>query len=200
MIYVYFLTEKQELQKPSCYSSRFRKIGSQVISDRTYNVKSIAKASMGSRAVLDCTQPRDDANQLTLSLSPDAANGALYNVKMKVLSRQQQESVLPVDFPMKMSKVENGMNESTELNKKGLYTAETTRQDIRLDTSDPRVSSQVRDIETITVFDISGDNFDVIDSWQRTSSYLTRSSLQYVDAKGRPIDVRCYHVKYRRTS
>ena len=155
---------------------------------------------MGSRAVLDCVQLGDDVNQLTLSLSPDAANGAIYNVKMKVLSRQQQESALPIEFPIRMSKVENFMNESVESKRKGLYTAETTRQDVRLDTSDPRVSSQVRVIETITVFDVTGDNFDVIDSWQRTSSYLTRSSLEYVDAKGRPIDVRCYHVKYRRRS
>lgn len=126
-----------------------------------------------------------------MSISPQSAGGGIYTVSLNTLARSQQTSVLPayaerafhIDIP----------HDAAFESAKALMTCESVRQEVRLDTEDLRAMPQIKQIETVTIFVRNGDE---ITSLQRTSSYLTRSSLQYVDARGRPVDVRWYRVRY----
>lgn len=200
----------QELNHVLEYNSRFIRVGKRVISDRPFNVKTISEASMGSSSVLECSQPADSPDRLTAVIRPSDAGGSVFVVTIKALARQQQEGPLPraVGEGAESDEVSvfNGHssaakeNTDSEENGLGLYTSEMVRQEVRLDTEDLRVMPMIREVETTTLFVAKPRNGDVIEAWQKTSSYLTRSSSQYVDARGGPVDVRWYQVKYFRQS
>lgn len=190
------------------YPTRFIKVGKRVISDRPFNVKAIAEASMGSSSVLDCIQPGNTPNQLTTVIRPRESGGGIFQVKIKALARQQQEGPLvkavgegvaetggPVLSKEGAVSSVLGPQDSTGV---GLYTSEMVRQEVRLDTDDLRAVPLIREIETTTLFVVKEKDDNCIQAWQKTSSYLTRSNLQYVDTRGRPVDVRWYQLKYTR--
>lgn len=161
---------------------------------------------MGTSSVLDCFQPGDNPNRLTAIVRPNEAGGGVFIVTLKALARQQQEGPLPravgegveaevrTTFDTEPSEAKRASDEIGF----GLYTSEMVRQEVRLDTEDLRVTPMIREVETTTLFVTKPKNENVIEAWQKTSSYLTRSSLLYADARGRPVDVRWYQLKYYR--
>jgi len=154
---------------------------------------------MGPTSILEISQPKESPNRLTSTIRPDEANGATFIVSIKSLARQQQESIigrLGEDFDANANAIFAG-GVVGGAGKLGLYTSETVRQEVRLDTEDLRAMPLERDVETTTLFLLGGGRNEV-EAVQRTSSYFTWSNMQYDDARGRPFDVRYYHVKYTR--
>lgn len=180
------------------YPTRFIRVGDHVVSDRSFNVKAIAEASMGEKTVLDCRQPGNSPNLLTTTLRPNGAMGGVFVVNLKAISRDSQVSSLPktVVESLDFSKYTPILSQAEE--QQGFYTSEMVRQEIRQDTSDLRTVSKVKEIETTTIFITRPDDRNHILAWQKTSTYLPKSDLQYVDAKGRPVDVRWYELSYNR--
>lgn len=185
------------------YLSRFVKLRGQVISDRGYNVKSIAEASMGTSSVLYCSDTSGNPNSISLSVRPNAADGEVYGVKMKILSRFEEINELP--YVLGRAARPNGSDilsfdadHMASKHEEALLTSETVRQEIRLNTEDLRISPIVKEIETSTIFRLEPVDKNSIVAWQRTCTYLTRSDDHYVDAKGRPVDLRWYNVQYSR--
>lgn len=186
------------MNRPVYYPSRFVRFGGRVVSDRAFNVKTIAEATMGSRCVLDCRTVGKGVNYLTTTVRPNGGAAGVFVVNMKTLFRQAQKGPLSKAMVEKFHP-DNGMSAMDE-GAEGLFTSEMVRQEVRLDTSDMKVMPMIREVETVTLFMLREGTRDRISAWQKTSSYLTRSDLKYVDAKGRPVDVRWYQLKYWRRS
>lgn len=185
------------------YDSRFIRSMGNVIADRAFNVASIARAAMGPYSVLDCETKGNRVDQLQLTLKPGGPDGSVFAVDLKTIGRMQQTDYVPrnMEAAFKIreeatwtdidAKVQHAAGE-------GLYTTETVRQEVRLDTDDLRIQPSIKHVETTTIFLWDDDTQDNFRAWQKTSTYLTRSNLQYVDARGRAVDVRWYQVHYSR--
>lgn len=192
----------QQVGKVLKYESRFIQFDGHVVCDRPFNVTAISRSTMGPYSVLDCDLVGDSPNYLKMSIRPSGGNGSIFFVGIKTIARQQQTSELP---PNLGNEFDGGSFEQREYLKgdldnctMGLFTSETVRQEIQLDTENLRIQPLIKHVETTTVFLDQPGNFDTITAWQKTSIYLTRSSLKYVDARGKPIDVRWYRVRYSR--
>lgn len=140
-----------------------------------------------------------------MSVRPNEAEGSVYDVKLKVLSRQQDEALMPKVLGRGVCPDGSDvyqLNESEMVgfgdNKHALYTTETVRQVIQLSTNDLRVLPIMKDIETTSVFVLNSEKPDSITGWQRTCTYLVKSDAKYIDARGRPVDVRWYEIQYSR--
>lgn len=195
----------QEINKTLKYTSRFIRSGKNVVADRTFNVKTIAEATMGPQSVLECSQPGNSPNRLAATLRPSGTGDSVFLVSMKALARQQQEGPIPgaigdPDVRPAFIADPTSTESSTiaDVDGMGLYTSEMVRQEVRPETQDLRVSPSIKEVETTTLFITKPMDENCIEAWQKTSSYLTRSNLQYVDAHGRPTDVRWYKLKYYR--
>lgn len=174
-----------------------------VIADRAFNVASIARAAMGPYSVLECETKGSRVDELQLTLKPGGAEGSVFAVDLKTIGRTQQTNYVPRNieavFKIREEATWTDMEGKVQdVPREGLYTCETTRQEIRLDTDDLRVQPSIKHVETTTVFLWDDDTEDHFRAWQKTSTYLTRSNLQYVDARGRAVDVRWYQVEYSR--
>lgn len=168
-------------------------------------MQAIAEASMGPQSVLNCTLAGNSPNRLTTTIRPNGADGEVFLVTMKALARQQQEGPLPgvigdadVRPAFMAEPAETESSTIANVDGKGLYTSEMVVQEVRRETEDLRVMPLIKEIETTTLFITKPMDENCIEAWQKTSSYLTRSSLQYVDAHGHPVDVRWYKLKYYR--
>lgn len=160
---------------------------------------------MGPRSVLECTLPGNSPNRLTTTIRPNGADGKVFLVSMKALARQQQEGPLPGVIgdpdvrPAFMGEpTETESSTIANVDGEGLYTSEMVLQEVRPETEDQRMMPLIKEIETTTLFITKPKDENCIEAWQKTSSYLTRSSLQYVDAREHPVDVRWYKMMYYR--
>ena len=195
----------QEVNNTVKYRSRFVRIGKHVVADRLFNVRAIAEATMGPQSVLDCDLPTNTPNRVFAAIRPNGADGGVFLVSMKALARQQQEGPLPnvIGDPDVMptfmpEPLTTGPSAVADVEGFGLYTSEMVRQEVRPDTEDLRVAPSIKEVETTTLFITKATDGNHVEAWQKTSSYLTRSNLQYVDTHGRPTDVRLYKLKYTR--
>lgn len=167
-----------------------------MISDRSYNVKAIAEATMGRQCVLDCRLVGNDVNFMTATIRPHEGSAGIFVVNLRTLFRQVQKGPLQKEV-VEGYHIDGGVS-SMEHDLEGFYTSEMVRQEVQLDKSDLRAVPMIREVETTTLFTMNEGIQDQISAWQKTCSYLTKSDLKYVDAKGRPVDVRWYQLKYSR--
>lgn len=186
----------QEINQTIFYPTRFVRVDGRVISDRSYNVKAIAEATMGRQSVLDCRLVGKDVNIMTTTIRPYEGSAGVFVVNLRTLFRQVQKG------PFQKAIVEGlGADNAVSITGQeleGFYTSEMVRQEIRLDTNDLKVMPMIREVETTTLFVMKDGMQDQLSAWQKTCSYLTKSDLKYVDTKGRPVDVRWYQLKYSR--
>ena len=136
-----------------------------------------------------------------MTLRPNAADGAVFNVDLRVIARQQQTDNIPANLESRFSverSVAGSVNEGDAIFFPGLYTSETMRQEVRPNTDNLRVMPLIKEVETTTVFITDQKDEKVIRGWQKTNVYLSKSDLRYPDARGRPVDVRWYRLKYSR--
>lgn len=140
-----------------------------------------------------------------MSVRPSDAEGSVYDIKLKVISRQQDEAPMPNVLGRAVCPdgsdvyhVNERDTVSSAKNTRALYTTESVRQTIRLSTDDLRVSPIVKDVETTSVFVLDPQEANTIVAWQRTCTYLVKSDARYVEARGRPVDVRWYELQYYR--
>lgn len=177
------------------YNARFIRSPLGVVPDREYNVAAIADAAMGEGSVLDCAA--DSPDVLSATLRPRAAGGNAFVVNARVLFRDLQTGPAPARVGEDESDALADMLWS-EGGREGeaLYASEMIRQTVTLDNGDLRARPLVKDVETTTVvFEPDGGGFNAL---QRTATFLTRDDLRYVDAKGAPVDVRVYVLRYTR--
>ena len=165
---------RDTIGQPLVYKARFLRSGGLVVPDRAYNVACIAEAALGDGSVLSCS---DDGARLSVR----AVDGSVCDVRLLPLARVAMRGMTPTD-------------EGGDV----LYTAELVRQTVNVQLEDLRTQTSVKEVETITVW-LDNSSDDVVQSLQRTATYLPRSDLRYVDAKGRPIDIRWYDVVYQRS-
>lgn len=181
-------TAKNDIGSILVYNSRFSHTDNDnIISDRLYNLKSIATASMGEKSIVDETQrSKDLANNINLIVSPIQSNGAFFDINLKVTDREYKN-------------VDNK-----------LYVLERTRQTIRnvipqTEFSNQRISqpSLQKEIETITSYEKINDN--ALFSKQRTATYLCNLDPRYeklIEKEPRisdtAIDIRYYEITYNR--
>lgn len=206
----------QTINSTLVYKARFVKHGSSVVSDRAYNVQSIAEASMGSGSVLYRTDVEESPHVMEMSIRPNLAAGEIFSVKLHVIARQQETIPFPgvlgrrarsdgSDIHLFDSEDWNGAKavdgDYRNNNKKiALLTSETVRQKVVPKSDDLRVAPQIKEVETTTVFEVNDGEDGLISSWQRTCTYVPKSDLKYIDTKGRPVDVRWYELQYARDS
>jgi hypothetical protein len=155
--------------------------GSAAISDRLYNLESIAIASMGAGAVVDDFQMDSDlANHVRLALSPYASGGALFDIDLYVTQRAS-ESQPPDSFSC----------------------LESVRQVITSRTDANAVPRPPREkiVETVTAYRQLSPSRIV--ARQRTASYLAPRDPRYrLMAAGEPrvqstaVDLREYLIVY----
>ncbi|CAN8070771.1 unnamed protein product [Agarophyton chilense] len=189
------------------YESRFVRSSGYVIADRAFNVTAIARATLGPKSVLQCNTLGNNVNRLAITLRPDESEGSVYDVELKTIARHQQRDKIPINIDAAFrireqsgwEKVEaRDDHEFREGEKEGLYTTEVVRQDVRLSTDDLRIQPLIKHVETSAIYGWDRDRDDCFWAWQKTSTYLTKSNLTYVDARGRPVDVRWYKLFYTR--
>ena len=190
---------KNDLGSILVYNSKFKRIDNNnnnnnnniindlIISDRLYNLKSIAKSSMGEKSIVDETQRSNDlANNMNLIISPLQSNGNFFDINLQVTDREYKN-------------IDNK-----------LYVLERTKQTIRnvmpeTEFSNQRISqpSLQKEIETITSYSIIDDN--TILAKQRTATYLCNLDPRYkklieIEPKisDTAIDIRYYEITYNR--
>lgn len=144
-----------------------------VVADRAFNVEHIAKAAMGETAVLECSARGINNMDVSLGL-----NGGVLAISMETLGR---------DGKM----MEDG---------KRLVAGEFVRQSVRIDGKDGRngLRERVKEVETVCEYLVRNGRDDCFEAVQRTLTFLPRGDLRSVDAKGRAVDVRTYHLVYTR--
>ncbi|KAI0567599.1 hypothetical protein FGB62_1g315 [Gracilaria domingensis] len=166
-----------------------------------------ARATLGPYSVLHCEALGNTANRLAVSSRPDGTDGSVYQVDLRTIARHEQMDKLPMQVESAFRVGEDSVWKNAESRaddwleeepKDGLYTSEVVRQDVRLDTDDMRVQPLIKHVETSAIFTWDDERDDFFSAWQKTSTFLTRTNLMYVDARGRPVDVRWYKVEYSR--
>lgn len=202
--YYYYRYVSQTINSTLVYNARFVKHRNAVVSDRAYNVQAIAEASMGERSVLYRTEREESPYVMQMTIRPNVADGNIFGVKLHVISRQQETLPIPTVIGRRarfdgtdIHVLDTGSRNSNS-NRLALVTSETVHQTVTLKNSDMRTNPQIKDVETITVFELGSENDAVLRSWQRTCTYLPKSDLRYIDTKGRPVDVRWYELQYVR--
>lgn len=187
------------------YGSRFISKDTRVISDRLYNVRTIAESSMGKSSVLYNHAEREAGGtimRMTIRPTfPDAYN--LFDVTLKVIGRiQTGEKMWNLqELPLRLGKSARSDGSDVHMFERpcrGVITSETVRQSVTLKNDDLRIAPQVKIVETLTIFQVDSAEESKLKCWQRTCTYLPKSDLRYVDAKGRPVDLRWYEVEYIR--
>ena len=176
---------------PVVYESRFvRDARGRLISDRPFNIASLAAATMagGPDAIRDL--PRSDQfnpDQVVFRLAPaDAPGGAVYRAELRALARRYEPS--------------SGVLRD-EKGRAVFDFGELTRQQISLP-GDVAAPPSVKDIETINCFTLLRDG--KLEATQRTTTWLVATegyaALRAQAADGRAVDVRTYAVDYDRVA
>lgn len=158
-----------------------------IVADREYNAREIAKAAMGSFSVIDT--PVATPNRYSCLLAPPDGSSNLISVDILAIGRRSAEvaSLSPDKF----------------------ICAEFVRQIVSpVQRSNPNgipVSPlSVKEIETISMYNTV--NKDKIECRQRTATYLVPSQTDPIAfrkwqmSQGQPVDVRCYDVTYTRAT
>lgn len=155
---------------------------------------------MGKSSVLSCGHVRGDVDGIVASVRPNNADGNVYNITARTLSRYEGYHTVPTSLAL--SDGERGaLADALKLagDEQVLYTTETIRQRVVPDNNDLRAMPLIKEIETTTVFlHEHTTNTNSFKTLQRTCTYLPKSDLRYPDARGRPVDVRWYFVEYTR--
>jgi len=180
-----FSIARQDIGNVLKYDCRFLPIdGNAVISDREFNVKSIAKVSMGENSVVDVSSATP--NKFSCLLAPKGAPSLLY-VDLIVLNRRQEKDVDPYKFYC---------SEVVREIAKPVDAAQQQRQQKR--------PSLLKEIETTSVYTYDPKT-DEVHCTQRTAAFLLPSDQNEMAMKmwqlsrGRAIDVRFYDVVYTRS-
>jgi len=171
-----FAAAQKEVGNTTLYESRFlRTQNDNVVADREFNVRSIAKAAMGSNSVLDI--PLSTPNKMTCILAPEGAPTNL-RVDLLILNRLQEPAPTPTQF----------------------FCSEVARQIVApLGSAGAPSATLLKEIETISLYEQIGD---VVTCRQRSATFLLPSQQNpqatylWQASRGRPIDVRFYTVKY----
>ncbi len=160
-----------------------------VIADREFNVREIAKAAMGSNSVLDV--PLSSPNKVSVVLTPSGANQIL---KADLLTLNRRSELI---------------------NNCEFHCSEVVRQVIAparassgTPMSQPSKSTLLKEIETTSLYTAIRDDVDgrvrEIRCRQRSATFILPSQQDPIAYKmweasrGRPIDVRFYDVVYHR--
>ena len=155
-----------------------------VIADREFNVKSIAKVSMGENSVVDVSAATP--NKFSCLLAPKGAP-SLLSVDLIVLNRRQETDEDPNKF----------------------YCSEVVREIAKPVDESPqqrlqRQASVLKEIETTSVYTYDPKR-DQVRCTQRSASFLLPSSQSEMAmrmwqiSRGRAVDVRFYDVIYTRS-
>lgn len=164
-----------------------------MISDRAFNVAAIASATMGRGAVLDARTSGTDG--MSMTIAPSGADGRVFTVSMRVIGRSQQMGITS-DVANTLSKIgADEMHVDERWTSEAVVMSETVRQTVRLERSDLKNGTKIKEVETTSVFVPEGRN---VVGCQRTCSYIPRADMMAADAKGRPVDVRWYSLSYSR--
>lgn len=150
-------TARVDVGKPLVYEVRWRRTADgRVVVDRPYNVGSITRASMGSKAVQGCEE--DGPDHLTLYVSPSGApGGAVFRADVRVVARHSDPQLSPSSFDC----------------------AETVRQTVVLapgERSGPAPPPQVKEIETICTYDLQPGG-EQMRGEQRTATFLAPDTV-----------------------
>jgi len=179
---------KEDIGSILVYNSKFKQINDLIISDRLYNLKSIAKASMGERSIVDDNQvSKDLANNIKLIVSPTNSGGSFFDIDLQVTDR-----------------------EYNEISNNEFVVLERTKQTIRnvipqTEFSSQRISppSLQKEIETITSYKKIDDN--TIFGKQRTATYYSildprYNKLQAAEPRisDTAVDIRYYELTYNK--
>lgn len=179
-----FNNARQDIGNVLKYDCRFLTTDSDgVIADREFNVKSIAKVSMGENSVVDVSV--STPNRFSCLLAPKGAP-SLLSVDLIVLNRRQEKDPDPNKF----------------------YCSEVVRE-IAKPVDEPQQQRQQRrpsvlkEIETTSVY-MYDPTRDEVRCTQRSAAYLLPSDQNEMAmrmwqlSRGRAIDVRFYEVIYTR--
>ena len=167
------------------YDCRFLTVDSgRVIADREYNVRSIAKVSMGENSVVDVSVATP--NKFSCLLAPKGAP-SLLSVDLIVLNRRQEKDEDPNTFYCSevVREIAKPVDESQQ-----------QRQQKR--------PSVLKEIETTSVYTYDPKR-DEVRGTQRSAAFLLPSDQNEMAmrmwqlSRGRAIDVRFYDVVYTRS-
>jgi len=155
-----------------------------VIADREYNAKEIAKAAMGDYSVIDT--PIATPNRYSCLLAPPSNSGTdnLISVDILAIKRKAEAITSPDKFVCS-----EYVRQVVTPSQKGNPNAQI-----------PPLS--VKEIETISIYNVV--NKDKIECRQRTATFLVPSQTDQIAfqkwsiSKGRPVDIRYYDVSYTR--
>ena len=163
------------------YDCRFLPADSSVIADREFNVKSIAKVSMGENSVVDVSDA--SPNKFSCLLAPKGAS-SLLKVDLIVLNRRQEKDPDPNKFYC-----------SEVVREIATPADESQRQQRR--------PSVLKEIETTSIYTYDPKK-DEVRCTQRSAAFLLPSTQSEMGmrmwqmSRGRAIDVRFYDVIYTR--
>lgn len=176
-----------------------------IVADREFNVREIAKASMGSNAVVDVSLVTP--NKFSCVLAPSGA-GKLFNVDLIALARRAEDHHANSDDPYHEFDCSEVVRQIiAPLNSSGGGEQRSGGGGAR---EQPQPSSGgggpvLKEIETISLYTaVPGANGEIseIKCQQRSATFLLPSQTDLLAykmweyAKGRPIDVRFYDVTY----
>ena len=180
-----FNNARQDIGNILKYDCRFLAVdGDFVVGDREFNVKSIAKVSMGENSVVDVSIATP--NKFSCLLAPKGAS-SLLSVDLIVLNRRQENDVNPNKFYC---------SEVVREIAKPVDEAQQQRQQKR--------PSVLKEIETTSVYTYNPDK-DEVRCTQRSAAFLLPSDQNEMAmrmwqmSRGRAIDVRFYDVVYTRS-
>ncbi|CAJ1890959.1 unnamed protein product [Cylindrotheca closterium] len=194
-----YAAAKNEIGETNALKYRARFVTSSdrdaAIADREFNVREIAKATMGANSVVDV--PLATPNKFCCLLAP-AGSPNLLTVDIIALARRQEnnektfdcsEVVRQIVAPANQNKPQAGIP-TAGTNKGGVPTLLKEIETVSLYTPGPLINGQVQTIKcrqrTATFLLPSQDDPVAYQMWQMT--------------RGRPIDVRFYDVTYTRQS
>jgi len=180
-----FNNARQDIGNVLDYDCRFLNADSGgVVADREFNVKSIAKVSMGENSVVDVSVATP--NKFSCLLAPKGSP-TLLSVDLIVLNRRQEKDEDPNKF----------------------YCSEVVREIARPVDESPqqrqqRQASVLKEIETTSIYSYDPKR-DEVRCTQRSAAFLLPSSQSEMAmrmwqlSRGRAIDVRFYDVIYSRS-
>ena len=182
-----FTSARNDIGTVLAYESRFLNGGDsgRVIADREFNVKSIARVSMGENSVVDVSV--STPNKLSCLLAPKGSP-SLLSVDLIVLNRRQ---------------------ETDNENRNEFYCSEVVREIVKpVGESEQRQQkrpSVLKEIETTSLYTYVPDT-DEVRCVQRSATFLLPSDQNEMAmrmwqlSRGQAIDVRFYDVVYSRNT
>lgn len=178
---------RNEIGSTLSYESRFINDGlGNVIADREYNVREIAKAAMGQYSVMDI--PLATPNKLSCLLAPKGSPSML-RVDLIALNRRQETIS---EWKFDCSEVTREI--VAPVNNNGAAQATVTP-----------TAAVLKEVETTSLYTYDLKTGEVL-CQQRSATFLLPSQSSPIAykmweaARGRPIDTRFYDVRYKRAA